>query len=210
MRGEVPPLRLCTIRTGIIPAGAGRSATSSQDVRAKRDHPRGCGEKLMAAAHPGWCRGSSPRVRGEGVKPLRPSGRKGIIPAGAGKSVKRDSHQAILRDHPRGCGEKFDLDDAPSVREGSSPRVRGKAPFLLLPFRSAGIIPAGAGKSLRRSGSMTMERDHPRGCGEKFSSPAPTPPQLGSSPRVRGEGQLSIEAGLWGGIIPAGAGRSRS
>ena len=162
----------------------------------------------MAAAHPGWCRGSSPRVRGEGVKPLRPSGRKGIIPAGAGKSVKRDSHQAILRDHPRGCGEKSCPLPMLWLMMGSSPRVRGEVFIARANAAPIGIIPAGAGRRAIVNRGGFVGRDHPRGCGEKSIVGVVVGAVEGSSPRVRGEELCPSACQAPFGIIPAGAGRS--
>ena len=72
-------------------------------------------------------KGSSPRVRGEGHLGAERVFDGGIIPAGAGRSHGLSPSFAILRDHPRGCGEKLRT--------------------LLLPRVISGIIPAGAGRS---------------------------------------------------------------
>ena len=50
--------------------------------------------------------GSSPRVRGKDGLCARGGVERGIIPAGAGKSVSELEIIADARDHPRGCGEK--------------------------------------------------------------------------------------------------------
>ena len=72
----------------------------------------------------------------------------GIIPAGAGKSGTETATYAYQPDHPRGCGEKKDLQLPECIRQGSSPRVRGKANTATHRGNLDRIIPAGAGKSM--------------------------------------------------------------
>ena len=69
---------------GIIPAGAGLTASTRSSLLSGRDHPRGCGAHAEVDAElvAGW--GSSPRVRGSlDFAPIEVA-RAGIIPAGAG------------------------------------------------------------------------------------------------------------------------------
>ena len=71
---------------------------------------------------------------------------------------------------------------------------------------TAGIIPADAGSTFRSSFMWCGSKDHPRGCGEHLSSPAPTIAPCGSSPRMRGALDNALEqTGVWR-IIPADAG----
>ena len=85
VRGEVQVCMMKVLPAGIIPAGAGRSGTGRGWSWRGWDHPRGCGEKTPQRNNLATMRGSSPRVRGEGVALVRESGRRGIIPAGAGR-----------------------------------------------------------------------------------------------------------------------------
>ena len=135
------------MKTGIIPAGAGRRCRPRWRGRRWWDHPRGCGEKASSFEEETSWMGSSPRVRGEGSCVALPDGKVGIIPAGAGRS-----HIGLLRlkrpwDHPRGCGEKRDTCALGGGAEGSSPRVRGEALPKSITRTDKGIIPAGAGRS---------------------------------------------------------------
>ena len=57
---------------------------------------------------------------------------------------------------------------------------------------------------------LALARDHPRGCGEKHHADAAFVDAQGSSPRVRGKVGRLGEGGVEGGIIPAGAGKSRT
>ena len=134
---------------------------------------------------------------------------KGIIPAGAGKSQRKAWRPARQGDHPRGCGEKFELHLGKLDEAGSSPRVRGKAAGGRRYRVTGGIIPAGAGKSRKSSWRPPGSRDHPRGCGEKRNAARRWVVRLGSSPRVRGKASQPFPPPSSPGIIPAGAGKSR-
>ena len=135
---------------GIIPAGAGRRQSSARRYRRRWDHPRGCGEKRPVFLSAVTKRGSSPRVRGEGVGELDPVVRDGIIPAGAGRSLSERLPASAGWDHPRGCGEKRDQGRARGAGPGSSPRVRGEGPPGGRRPCGVGIIPAGAGRRLEK------------------------------------------------------------
>ena len=91
---------------------------------------------------------------------------------------------------------------------GSSPRVRGEAHDKRAIVFKSGIIPAGAGRRRRRCCPRGRGGDHPRGCGEKFFRGVGVGGVEGSSPRVRGEGEVTFLSGGPRRIIPAGAGRS--
>ena len=90
---------------------------------------------------------------------------------------------------------------------GSSPRVRGKADGVAAGPCVAGIIPAGAGKSLIAKNLVILVRDHPRGCGEKIIEAEGVLRQKGSSPRVRGKATPPSSKSSTPRIIPAGAGK---
>ena len=91
-------------------------------------------------------------------------------------------------------------------REGSSPRVRGAATAAKLAHCIAGIIPARAGSSTRSKMGLWASRDHPRACGEQRRYYRLRRHRRGSSPRVRGAGQLINGANEQNRIIPARAG----
>ena len=194
---------------GIIPAGAGRSCLVSLVAGLRWDHPRGCGEKTDCRLLQDGTRGSSPRVRGEASVAFTKDVLDRIIPAGAGRSLQNGSSSRPPGDHPRGCGEKCVQDTGATAEKGSSPRVRGEDLDGLLGHVDVGIIPAGAGRSRSSRAKATPSRDHPRGCGEKGCQAADCDQAGGSSPRVRGEGEVWRIVGRLRGIIPAGAGRRR-
>ena len=228
MRGKVKPSSPLRSSLRIIPAGAGKSHLRAGRRGLHRDHPRGCGEKGVKARTARLRAGSSPRVRGKDEIPPENRDDYGIIPAGAGKSLRAGLQAKDLQDHPRGCGEKYAVQKSGVRMWGSSPRVRGKGLVLCACRRELGIIPAGAGKSARPhpgvqavgiipagAGKSRSDRDgelylwdHPRGCGEKKEEPDTVPVAEGSSPRVRGKGGVDLGQATALRIIPAGAGKS--
>ena len=52
--------------------------------------------------------------------------KKGITPAGAGKTFFQFVHDFMLQDHPRRCGENRATPTKRKSRLGSPPQVRGK------------------------------------------------------------------------------------
>ena len=208
VRGKEQTLRNEALNLGIIPAGAGKRLSGASVPTARQDHPRGCGEKAGSPRGPCGLWGSSPRVRGKAQRIAPTAKRRGIIPAGAGKSSLPNGAAKQCQDHPRGCGEKSALPLATCARTGSSPRVRGKGAVEGELRAQAGIIPAGAGKRACGLLPWAVARDHPRGCGEKDNAAAKAIYQAGSSPRVRGKASSQIALASSAGIIPAGAGKS--
>ena len=134
------------LRTGFIPAWAGKPPASPPAKHKRRVHPRVGGETGpgMPAERPR--EGSSPRGRGN----LRQVGSRlspaGFIPAWAGKppSLRRDSVQN--RVHPRVGGETARFLMSTSRGRGSSPRGRGNPILKRLEQKGWGFIPAWAGK----------------------------------------------------------------
>ena len=101
-RGIFPVWAVCP---GIIPAYAGNTARSCRPMLSVGDHPRVCGEHILAGRGAIRPRGSSPRMRGTlGGHCLRfvPFG---IIPAYAGNTTLLTSRTFATWDHPRVCGE---------------------------------------------------------------------------------------------------------
>ena len=146
VRGEAEWSGVAFAKDGIIPAGAGRSASVVASARTRTDHPRGCGEKNDIAFVAETSAGSSPRVRGEVRDVVQVGTRRRIIPAGAGRSKFFSEWVAKGWDHPRECGEKRSFAAAHSASQGSSPRVRGEEDVCRAADCRHGIIPAGAGR----------------------------------------------------------------
>ena len=110
-----------------------------------------------------------------------------ITPAHAGKSSNCREKSHVPRDHPRACGEKFSSTWSRGPTSGSPPRMRGKALVAAVGVGEKGITPACAGKSMYAPSILRAKWDHPRVCGEKFSSPRSLARLRGSPPRVRGK-----------------------
>ena len=87
------------------------------------------------------------------------------------------------------------MSDLPSLmRDGSSPRVRGKPRRTGVGRPHPGLIPARAGKTFAGRASITTPAAHPRACGENSSARIAPSAGGGSSPRVRGKLHLSRDA----------------
>ena len=107
MRGKPNTGCNSKIYFGITPADAGKTSTAASRERMRQDHPRGCGENLVAADKRTLDVGSPPRMRGKrSVTDTRYTVRR-ITPADAGKTNRSIKQAESVRDHPRGCGENF-------------------------------------------------------------------------------------------------------
>ena len=91
---------------------------------------------------------------------------------------------------------------------GSPPRMRGKERAGLHAGRHPRITPAYAGKRIKLRKRHSICGDHPRVCGEKFSSVMRQTSRRGSPPRVRGKELHPVCVGGTHGITPACAGKS--
>ena len=193
---------------GIIPACAGNTGSSSEKHSYGWDHPRVCGEHSRRVRLGGYRRGSSPRVRGTQDRTGRHRHDPGIIPACAGNTVVFSNECRFSQDHPRVCGEHPGLLVLPKDTTGSSPRVRGTHPPMVLRPVPDGIIPACAGNTSTFLRSRSTARDHPRVCGEHSAMRAALLFAAGSSPRVRGTRAGRNVVHRMPGIIPACAGNT--
>ena len=171
---------------GIIPARAGSSPLQTRSGTPTRDHPRACGEQRKRALAGRDGLGSSPRVRGAGLRRLARRVVIRIIPARAGSSLWPYSTWGAYSDHPRACGEQKVALTRQQVVPGSSPRVRGAV--LGHPHERGvrRIIPARAGSSPSPSLSCRAQADHPLACGEQLPTLVVGTKYVGSFPRVRG------------------------
>ena len=194
---------------GLIPACAGKTDGTATESAPTRAHPRVCGENDILAGDTRAATGSSPRVRGKQAGGLLCLGPFGLIPACAGKTIRRSRLAWSGGAHPRVCGENDCLVVVVVEAEGSSPRVRGKRPPAHRCDRARRLIPACAGKTGSAGGARTRSSAHPRVCGENFFRPFPVAPRVGSSPRVRGKRDHARLRARPPGLIPACAGKTR-
>ena len=79
---------------GITPAYAGKSTRNAPHHKQLQDHPRLCGEKIIARSSQLLFPGSPPPMRGKGHDDMALIGVCGITPAYAGKS--KEQWQAFL------------------------------------------------------------------------------------------------------------------
>ena len=107
------------------------------------------------------------------------------------------------------CGENEGEQREHLAFGGSSPRVRGKLLATSLGTKSAGLIPACAGKTCLPAARARPRRAHPRVCGENIPAVIAGCSFAGSSPRVRGKRRVLILAAGASGLIPACAGKTR-
>ena len=126
VRGKPRRLSIFRSRYRITPAGAGKTKKVAGFIQNNRDHPRRCGENGVKCCKMRLYVGSPPQVRG---KPSRRGVRvrvRGITPAGAGKTGRKDRSGVSNEDHPRRCGENFIVLFPYGGTIGSPPQVRGK------------------------------------------------------------------------------------
>ena len=90
-----------------------------------------------------------------------------ITPAYAGKSPNPSLILVVIGDHPRLCGEKPGSLLIMSNAPGSPPPMRGKGAAGTYFDGNHGITPAYAGKSVSYEKPPSVNKDHPRLCGEK-------------------------------------------
>ena len=112
-------------------------------------------------------------------------------------------------DHPRECGANALQRTGTSVKNGSSPRVRGKRAVKNQVKGLIRIIPASAGQTGAIRRSTPTRKDHPRECGANLPVDYAWFGRSGSSPRVRGKPKAWSVCPAWVRIIPASAGQTR-
>ena len=132
----------------------------------------------------------------------------GLIPACAGKTSQYGRCTFLPTAHPRVCGENELLANGAKLKQGSSPRVRGKRVITALVPILTRLIPACAGKTAFCSYPEGLLRAHPRVCGENARKRVKTSYTPGSSPRVRGKRAAPRMRCDSAGLIPACAGKT--
>ena len=208
MRGTQKPVPVPVVAIRIIPADAENTSFDGEGIGFIGDHPRGCGEHLIAFGLPPDSWGSSPRMRGTPPDAHDPAPAGRIIPADAGNTRTRVPSLLSRWDHPRGCGEHAALSRWRVGSPGSSPRMRGTLRIWLRRVDQPRIIPADAGNTTGLGPWHCMSWDHPRGCGEHGHLALAQSSKQGSSPRMRGTLRGDIAGCCADRIIPADAGNT--
>ena len=178
------------LEPGLIPAWAGKTTRAACRPRGTRAHPRVGGENYPTEESSGTASGSSPRGRGKLLDGVDDDAGPGLIPAWAGKTTPPRSPRPPARAHPRVGGENIVDRIKPALTDGSSPRGRGKLALTSHAERSAGLIPAWAGKTQACPPFPKRPWAHPRVGGENRYPRINGDKAGGSSPRGRGKLEL--------------------
>ena len=195
--------------TGLIPAHAGKTWRSRRAWARRWAHPRSRGENFA----PAFCRatngGSSPLTRGKRALATDRRGRRGLIPAHAGKTQQTERGCAGSRAHPRSRGENPADSVYLSKLLGSSPLTRGKPRRRISDASVPWLIPAHAGKTSCLATRLAATWAHPRSRGENIPRDPMVIHLLGSSPLTRGKQLVRVVRCAQFGLIPAHAGKTR-
>ena len=208
VRGKLPDRYGGSRRTGITPAGAGKTLVAAGKRTLDVDHPRRCGENNIQRRDDTNELGSPPQVRGKLRSRTPTIFRPRITPAYAGKTPCRTFLSAHHRDHPRVCGENMSTVTCSGLIRGSPPRMRGKPRVRANQEALCRITPAYAGKTSESPSAGRRCRDHPRVCGENISEPNHIYKVPGSPPRMRGKPVNSPPPCAPRRITPAYAGKT--
>ena len=207
-RGKPPtPTPLSPLKR-LIPAHAGKTIVSRPRTFGWWAHPRSRGENVFELSTQERAQGSSPLTRGKrrgGELVLRG---RGLIPAHAGKTGKRNERIDDYRAHPRSRGENAGGSTQRVATSGSSPLTRGKRGRSARSQDDSGLIPAHAGKTRPTRPTSRRERAHPRSRGENLFDKTHVTSRRGSSPLTRGKpgrGRRPIHRVR---LIPAHAGKT--
>ena len=207
-RGKLTVIVSLLIRMGLIPAHAGKTARTHTSPAPKRAHPRSRGENNFEI-NPGWqALGSSPLTRGKPNDTSTVAHNTRLIPAHAGKTHALVVSHRSPGAHPRSRGENHRMKSVAASLMGSSPLTRGKLLRRDNRRHVRGLIPAHAGKTIRRTRSRTKVGAHPRSRGENGHGRGEPVNQAGSSPLTRGKRVDEQAANVRPGLIPAHAGKT--
>ena len=193
---------------GLIPARAGKTLYATRISTPLTAHPRAGGENGDLLDVVCVRTGSSPRGRGKPVDDRLHRGRRGLIPARAGKTGRPRFHVRQLPAHPRAGGENDGDQARTCLYQGSSPRGRGKLEGVEHEVLGQGLIPARAGKTSGGRSRPGPRGAHPRAGGENSPSRIPPCSHTGSSPRGRGKRWETRVRRPSGRLIPARAGKT--
>ena len=150
------------------------------------DHPRSRGVyRLFRSCSSPWY-GSSPLARGLQERGGARRRTRGIIPARAGFTGRRQLHPSRLGDHPRSRGVYCHPICPSTPPPGSSPLARGLRQLPRPRHAVDGIIPARAGFTAFGRTRSCSRTDHPRSRGVYPRTRGRHSSTDGSSPLARG------------------------
>ena len=193
-----------------IPACAGEPGFPVWASTSGGVYPRVCGGTHCSRwAAISFC-GLSPRVRGNLFGAPCPTSPTRSIPACAGEPEAAMTRARDRRVYPRVCGGTPAIWGGGPAGRGLSPRVRGNPPASTPAGRGAGSIPACAGEPMTARTVTHSAQVYPRVCGGTYRPGAPQSPDLGLSPRVRGNLRIPIQRPARYRSIPACAGEPKA
>ena len=173
-------------------------------------HPRSRGENVSFRWPESAIGGSSPLTRGKLRWRRNLHHYRRLIPAHAGKTSPLTTGVADSWAHPRSRGENGRLHGLDEEGAGSSPLTRGKRGLHNQGLEGGRLIPAHAGKTLRRRLLRVNLRAHPRSRGENLASPLKARLKFGSSPLTRGKLDIGDVGQHFSGLIPAHTGKTEN
>ena len=172
---------------GSIPACAGETFLDMRWASFCSVYPRVCGGNALLLSVVLVCEGLSPRVRGKPRSRCWICARPRSIPACAGETCAIVALAKVFRVYPRVCGGNIRLRLVAPLRQGLSPRVRGKQICLDLAIDSYRSIPACAGETSSLAVPACASAVYPRVCGGNLRHIGVPSVDKGLSPRVRGK-----------------------
>ena len=193
-----------------IPAHAGKTTPTRRPWCGSSAHPRSRGENHGLSPGKSARLGSSPLTRGKRVASSGFGGEVGLIPAHAGKTSPAWQRPSYHPAHPRSRGENRARMSRAAPTGGSSPLTRGKPRTRHTQHVPRGLIPAHAGKTLRRPLAARVTAAHPRSRGENNGLSSVAGYVNGSSPLTRGKPVTTLPGAVGLRLIPAHAGKTRT
>ena len=220
----------CIARPGNTPACAGKGDDERPDPTTTREHPRVRGEGMYRAHQPAGPEGTPPRARGRATGAIAPDPSVGTPPRARGRAVGTPLRVTVIGntpacagkgpteagaecggwEHPRVRGEGFAAPAGAKYRRGTPPRARGRGSPAPEGTRLPGNTPACAGKGQRWPGWPARAREHPRVRGEGQTTINGILYGLGTPPRARGRVTRSSLSACGRGNTPACAGKGES
>ena len=170
---------------GSIPAHAGETPGRESSSGSTRVHPRARGGNRIGMGYSVRRAGPSPRTRGKQPPHGQDAYRQGSIPAHAGETPSPGPLLESRRVHPRARGGNADDRVGFLVRQGPSPRTRGKQGDSRHFPGKRGSIPAHAGETGSRH-SRLVPRSIPAHAGETDHRRRWAEPRRKVHPRARG------------------------
>ncbi len=207
-RGGHPRDREQLYEPRLIPARAGRTGAEVLSRVSGWAHPRSRGADIQVGSTCLKDFGSSPLARGGHAVMSSVAHAIGLIPARAGRTFPSGANNPARGAHPRSRGADCLATRGTGRSGGSSPLARGGRPGAALPYFSARLIPARAGRTPTASQAAVAAWAHPRSRGADADRSETGLDAGGSSPLARGGRRRSSGRGGPCRLIPARAGRT--